>query len=141
MKNIVPVVKKKILSRGLARSIMREILKSEGIKYPQEVDRICKMIPQNASISRICGNVFINKLPEGGELAGIVKKYNKSFELGRQMEYIFDFYGDGFKKELIEKVEKEAILSLEEVYGFLQKYREPDIINAFRERFKSRLLI
>jgi len=42
-------------------------------------------------------------------------------------------------EEWEEEIIKKAVLSLEDVYGFLRKYREPDIINAFRERFKQKI--
>jgi len=81
----------KKLPLNLARSIMRELLRFDGIQFG-EVDKIAKLIPRDASLLRICGNVSINKLPEGKELVSIVKQYKKLFNLGCKIEQVFDYY-------------------------------------------------
>ena len=81
----------KIEKLGLARCFMREILRYDGLLFG-EVDKICRLIPNNASICRITGNTLIDKLPEGKELTEIIKKYIKSFEFGCILESKFDHF-------------------------------------------------
>ena len=82
------IMKRKKLLNYLARRIMREILRNDGLDY-SKVDYICMLIPIDASICRITGNVIIDDLPEGKELFDVIKQNMKSFEFGCNLENIF----------------------------------------------------
>ena len=76
---------------GLARSMMREILRSKysgDSSHYKEIDNICELIPQDEVIGKFVYNAY-NDLIKNNKLQIIIQNNKDEFRLGEKLEMIF----------------------------------------------------